>query len=131
MGACASGPSAEAVARDVRPSTTTTTEAAPEGIFIVAIENAAFKPAIHELDLDEFQIVRWENSDTDRSYVVTSRDRVENEAGDRVRLFESPEIPPGGTWEFDFSTLEVGVHRYFTTVGAQTIPGLMDTRPAQ
>jgi hypothetical protein len=82
-----SGPSDAVVAADRRPSTTTTTEPLPEGVFTIKISNGAFSPAVHELDLNEFQIVRWENLD-DVTYVVTAR-------------------------------------------GFQTIPGLVDTRPAQ
>ena len=125
--ACASGPSPEALERDQQPSTTTTTEPPPEGVFVVAIRNASFRPSNLTLDLTEFQIVRWENEDTDRDYTIISRAR--GEGGDR--LFESPAIGPGETWELDFSALDEAVHRYFTTVGAQTIPGLVDTRPAQ
>ncbi len=40
-------------------------------------------------------------------------------------------IGPGESWEFDFRTLDVAVHRYFMTLGAQSIPGLVDTRPEQ
>ncbi len=95
------------------------------------IENAAFKPSILLLDLEEFQTVRWENADADRAYTIVARQFVTAADGTRARAFESPEIPPNGAWEFDFTTLEPAVHRYFTTVGAQTIPGLVDTRPEQ
>ena len=124
---CASGPSPEARERNQQPSTTTTTEPPPEGVTVVAIRNASFRPSNLTIDLAEFQIVRWENEDVDREYMITSRSRGD----DGERLFESPVIPPGGSWELDFSTLEEDVHRYFTTLGAQTIPGLVDTRPAQ
>ena len=127
LAACASGPSPEALERAEAPSTTTTTEPPPEGVFIVAIRNASFRPSNLTLDLTEFQIVRWENEDTDREYMITSRARGD----DGERLFESPVIGAGGSWELDFSQLEEAVHRYFTTLGAQTIPGLVDTRPEQ
>ena len=125
--ACGSGPSPEVLAAGARPSTTTTTEPPPEGVFKVAIRNASFRPSNLTLDLDEFQIVQWENEDADREYVITSRARGD----DGERMFESPVIGPGETWELDFTTLEEDVHRYFTTLGAQSIPGLVDTRPEQ
>ena len=119
-GACASGPSPEVEARGLSPSTTTTTEALPDNISLVRITNASFQPAVLELDTNVVPIVRWENLD-DVEYVILARGRE----------FESPAVPPGGTWDFDFSTLEPGVYRYLITRGAQTIPGLVDTRPAQ
>ncbi len=124
--ACASGPSAEAIAQDRRPATTTTTEPPPEGVFRVRISNASFRPANLTIDLDEIQTIRWVNED-DREYTIISRQRGD----DGERLFESPLLGPGDEWEFDFTTLEPAVHRYFMTLGAQTIPGLVDTRPAQ
>ncbi len=119
-GACASGPSPEARARNVAPSTTTTTEPLPEGVSLVRIRNASFQPAVLELNVNQTPVVRWENLD-DVEYTILAR-RQE---------FESPPLPPGGSWEFDFSTLEPAVYRYLITRGAQTIPGLVDTRPAQ
>lgn len=119
--ACASGPSPEAIARDQAPATTTTTVPLPEGIFRITISNGAFSPAVLELDITEFQIVRWENSD-DEEYLIVSRD-----AG----VFESPPIGKGEAFEFDISTLEPGVHRYSMQIGNNRVPGLIDTRPAQ
>ena len=118
--ACSSGPSADALARNQRPSTTTTTEPLPEGLVLVRITNASFQPAVLELDTTETPIVRWVNED-DVEYVIFARGRE----------FESPPVPPGGTWEFDFGALEPDLYRYLITRGAQTIPGLVDTRPAQ
>ena len=120
VSACASGPSDEAITRDQRPSTTTTTEPLPEGLVLVRITNASFQPAVLELDTNTSPIVRWVNED-DVDYVIFARGRE----------FESPPVPPGGTWEFDFGTLEPDLYRYIITRGAQTIPGLVDTRPAQ
>lgn len=119
--ACASGPSPEAIARDQAPATTTTTVALAEGVFGINISNGAFSPAVLELDIDEFQIIRWENAD-DVEYVIVSRD-----AG----AFESPPIGQGEFFEFDISTLEPGVHRYSMQIGNNRVPGLIDTRPAQ
>ncbi len=124
--ACASGPSQDAIDADRRPATTTTTEPPPEGVQVVRISNASFRPSNLTLDLDELQIVRWVNED-DREYQIISRQRGE----DGERLFESPLLVQGDEWEFDFTTIEPAVHRYFMTLGAQTIPGLVDTRPAQ
>jgi plastocyanin len=118
--ACASGPSADALARNISPSTTTTSEPLPEGIQLIKISNGSFQPANLTLDTAEMPIVRWQNLD-DVEYTIIARGRE----------FESPPLPQGGSWEFDFSALEPGVYRYFTTRGAQNIPGLVDTRPAQ
>jgi plastocyanin len=118
--ACASGPSPEVAARGLQPPVTTTTVPLAEGIVLIKIFNAAFQPAVLELDPNTFPVVRWENTD-DVEYTIFAR-------GDE---FESPVITPGATWDFDFSTLEPGVYRYFIIRGAQTIPGLIDTRPAQ
>ncbi|MEE8330748.1 MAG: hypothetical protein V3R84_03170 [Acidimicrobiia bacterium] len=119
-GSCASGPSEAAKLRDVAPATTTTTVPLPEGIQLVKILNASFQPAVLDLDTTEVPIVRWENID-DIEYTIFARGKE----------FESPVIPPGGTWDFDFTSLELGVYRYFIVRGAQTIPGLVDTRTAQ
>jgi len=119
--ACGSGPSPEALAADRRPATTTTTIPLPEGLFKIDISNGAFQPAVVDLDLDEFQIVRWENTD-DREYIIVSRTRG---------LFESPLLAKGDTFEFDFTTLDVDVYRYFLEIGNQIVPGLIDTRPQQ
>lgn len=121
--ACASGPS-EAATQP--PPQTTTTEPLPEGIVQVKIVNASFRPSVLNLDLDSQTTVRWLNED-DFEYELISRDRDDN--GDR--LFESGPLGKGGQFEFDFSTLDPAVYRYFITRGAQTIPGLVDTRPAQ
>lgn len=118
--ACASGPSPEARARNLAPATTTTTEPLPVGVSLVRITNASFQPAVLNLDTTKVPIVRWVNLD-DVEYVILARGKE----------FESPPLPPGATWEFDFSTLEPSVYRYLITRGAQTIPGLVDTRPEQ
>lgn len=124
-GSCASGPSEAAKLRDVAPATTTTTVPLPEGIQLVKILNASFQPSVLDLDTTEVPIVRWENID-EVEYTIFSRDKT-----DGVPIFESPVIPPGGTWDFDFTSLDLGVYRYFIVRGAQTIPGLVDTRTAQ
>lgn len=121
-----SGPAPGVVAADRQPSTTTTTEPLPEGIFVVRIENGSFIPSVLDLDLDRFQVVRWINTDA-VPYQITSRQRGD----DGEFLFQSAELARGDSFEFDFSTLESGVHRYSTARGAQVIPGLVDTRPSQ
>lgn len=118
--ACASGPSPAVVARSLPPPVTTTTEPLAEGIVLIKIFNAAFQPAVLELDPGAFPVIRWENTD-DVEYTIFAR------GGE----FESPVLGPGATWDFDFSTLEPNVYRYFIIRGAQRIPGLIDTRPAQ
>ena len=119
---CASGPSAEASGP---PSTTTTTEPPPEGVFIIRINNASFKPANVTLDLEEFQTIRWVNED-DRTYVVVARTKIDGQP-----QWESPELNQGDEFELDFTVYDPAVHRYFMVLGAQTVPGLIDTRPEQ
>ena len=114
-----SGPSEDVVANSVAPTTTSTTEPAPEGVFIVRLVNGSFRPSNLKIDLDEYQIVRWINED-DREYEMRSR-------GDG---FEAT-VPPGGQFEFDYSTLPPGIYRYSASVGLQRLPGTVDTRPNQ
>ncbi len=119
-GACASGPSQATIDSGRRPTTTTTTEPPPEGVFVVAIRNAAFRPANLQLDLDEFWIVEWRNED-DREYVVEAR-RGE---------FMSPTLTKGDTFQVDLREFEPSLIRFFTFAGNQRIPGIIDTRPEQ
>ncbi len=124
--ACASGPAPEVLAAGRTPSTTTTTLPPPEGVTVVRIANASFRPSNLTLDIDREWIVEWRNED-DREYQIISRDR--NDEGERI--FESPMLVEGDTWQVDFRDLEPAVYRYFMTLGAQSIPGLVDTRPEQ
>lgn len=119
--ACGSGPSPEALGRNLLPSTTTTTEPPPEGVVVVVISNGRFAPSNLNLDLDRLWIVRWENQDPPREYQIESRDGV----------FESPVLGPGESFEVDFSELPQGLYRYHTWLGNQRIPGLVDTRPTR
>jgi plastocyanin len=118
LAACASGPSHDALVRNEPPPTTTTTTLPPEGVVVVTIKNGKFSPALLQIKLDETWIVRWVNEDPPREYVLTARD-----------LFESGTLAPGDSFEFDFSTLEPGIYRYYTYIGNQRIPGSVDTRP--
>ncbi len=102
------------------PTTTTTTEPPPEGVVIVHLENGSFRPSNLRLDLDVAQIVQWINDD-DREYILSA-------TGD---FFEPVTLPPGATYEFDFSTLDPAIHRYSALIGFQRIPGSVDSRPAQ
>jgi hypothetical protein len=115
----ASGPSAATIAADRTPTSTTTTEPPPEGIAIVRIDNGVFRPANLKIDLDEVWIVRWINDDP-REYVM-----VDSDGNFEVTLAE------GDTFEFDYSTLEPGIHRYKALIGFQRIPGSVDSRPSQ
>ena len=115
-----SGPSAEAVAADRRPATTTTTEPPPEGVVIVKISNGVFRPANLKLDVNEIQVVQWHNED-DVEYVIIGSGGI----------FESPPLNQGDSFEFDFSTLPPGIHRYNAVIGFQRLPGSVDTRPDQ
>src|SRR3990172_3134702 len=94
LGACASGPSPAALERNELPATTTTTEAPPEGVAVVSIDNGRFTPANLGLDLETTWIVEWRNEDPPREYQIISRD--ENEDG--TPLFESVVLVPGDTF---------------------------------
>jgi len=118
LAACGSGPSDEALARNEPPPTTSTTTLPPEGVVVVTITNGKFTPALLEINLEENWIVRWVNDDPPREYVLISRD-----------VFESELLLPGSTFEFDFSGLEPAIYRYYTFIGNQRIPGMVDTRP--
>lgn len=135
--ACGSGPSPEAAERNIQPSTTTTTEPPPEGVVIVSIENGRFTPSNLEIDLGETWIVEWRHNDEPvtladgtveaREYQIISRDRDEN----RDFLFESPVMQFGDTYQVDFSAFPEDLYRYNTFLGAQRIPGLVDTRASR
>ncbi len=115
-----SGPSQETIDADRRPTTTTTTEPPPEGFVLVKITNGVFRPSNLKLDLNEVQSVRWTNED-DVEYIILGNGGI----------FESPPLNQGDSFEFDFSTLDVGIHRYNAIVGFQRLPGSVDTRPDQ
>lgn len=137
LAACGSGPSPEALERNVAPSTTTTTEPPPEGVIIVRIENGRFAPSNLEIDLDETWLVEWHHQDApitnqdgttvERVYQIIARDRDEN--GDFI--FESPELAFGDVFQVDFREFEPALYRYNTFLGMQRIPGLVDTRPSR
>ena len=114
-----SRPSEATVESANQPLATTTTEAPPEGIAIVHIDNGVFRPANLKIDLDEVWIVRWINND-DVEYLLEG---TEDEFG--VKL------GPGATFEFDYSTLEPDIHRYRAFIGFNRIPGSVDSRPEQ
>ena len=117
--ACASGPSSD----DLRPpTTTTTTEPPPEGVIFVSIQNGSFRPSNLDVDLDTTPIVRWvHEDDPEREYVIEARNGE----------FSSGPLTTGDTFEFDFSTLEPNIYRYFSFLGLTRVPGTVDTRPDQ
>lgn len=123
--ACASGPSASAIALDQQPATTTTTEPTDAGIFVVRITNGSFSPSNVTLDLNESWIVEWHHEDAPREYTLIASTRGE----DGKPIFESPLLKEGDTFRFDFSELEPKLYRYFSLIGKQRIPGFIDTRP--
>lgn len=123
LGACASGPSEEALAADRKPTTTTTTEPPPEGIAIISIENGRFSPSNLKIDLNEFWIVEWRQQDTgDREYVIQARED---------EWEPSPPLQQGDTFQVDFSELPPDIYRYYAYLGNNRIPGSIDTRPNQ
>lgn len=115
-----SGPSDATTEAGRVPTTTTTTEAPPEGVVLVRLSNGVFRPSNLAIDLDVIQIVRWTNEDDTEYVIVGSND-----------TFESPPLGNGDSFEFDFSTLEPAIHRYNALVGFQRIPGSVDSRPEQ
>lgn len=122
LGACASGPSDAALAGGKVPVSTTTTEPPPEGIVLVSITNGSFRPSNLKMDLDEVWIVEWRHEDVaEREYVLQARNGE----------FESATLTPGDIFQFDFSTLEPGIYRYFSFLGNTRVPGSVDTRPEQ
>lgn len=121
LAACSSGPSPVALERDQLPQAPTTTLPQPEGTILVIISNGRFAPSNLALDLNTHWIVRWENRDPPRQYVLRERNG----------LFESEVLEPGDAFEVDFSELPTGLYRYHTEIGAQRIPGLVDTRPSR
>jgi plastocyanin len=114
-----SGPSDAAVAADKRPATTTTTEAPPEGLTVVRIDNGVFRPANLKIDINEIWVVRWVNDDKVEYLLEGTNDEFQ------------VQLPPGESFEFDFSGLEPGIYRYRAFVGFNRIPGSVDTRPQQ
>jgi hypothetical protein len=114
-----SGPSDATIESDKTPIATTTTEAPPEGISIVHIDNGVFRPANLKMNLDEVWIVRWINDDDVEYLLQGSEDEFEEQ------------LAPGDSFEFDYSTLEPDIHRYRAFVGFNRIPGSVDTRPEQ
>lgn len=123
-----SGPSEDAAAKEERPPTTTTTEPPPEGVAIVKITGGAFRPSNLDIDLTLTPIVQWRHEDEpDRLYVITSRDVDDN--GDPV--FISEEMTTGDVFEVDFGAMEPDIHRYFSFLGNNRIPGTVDSRPQQ
>ncbi len=114
-----SSPSEATVQADRKPTTTTTTEPPPQGVTIVRIDNGAFRPANLKIDLDEIWIVQWINEDPREYQLVDSNGNFE------------VTLAPGDVFEFDYSTLEPGIHRYNALIGFQRLPGSVDTRPDQ
>jgi hypothetical protein len=114
-----SGPSGATVEADKQPLATTTTEAPPEGISVVHIDNGVFRPANLKLNLDEAWIVRWVNDDDVEYLLQGTEDEFEVTLG------------PGAEFEFDYSILPPDIHRYRAFIGFNRIPGSVDTRPEQ
>ncbi len=127
LSACASGPSPAALERNELPSTTTTTEPAPEGVTVVIIDNGRFTPQGVVLDLEVSWIVEFRNQDPPREYQIVSRDNGE----DGEPLFQSEILVPGDSYQMDFSDLPPDVYRYSAFLGNQRIPGQVDTRPSR
>ncbi len=120
--ACSSGPTEEVLAAARVPQTTTTTEAPPEGVIVVRINNGAFRPSNLDVDLTQAWIVEWRHEDTaDREYVISARNGE----------FESPPLNTGDVFQVDFSGMEPDIYRYFAFLGNTRVPGTVDTRPDQ
>jgi hypothetical protein len=115
-----SAPADNVVEADRQPTTTTTTEPPPPGVTFIVIANGSFSPSILAMDLNEVQIVEWTNEDP-LEYILSSS----------TEEWEPVTLNKGDQFEFDFSTLEVGIHRFHASIGFNKIPGSVDTRPDQ
>lgn len=117
-----SSPSQAVLDKPQKPTTTTTTEPPPEGVVVVELRNGSFSPANLKLDLTKAWIVKWINTDpVDVRLFDASREK----------LFDLTLTGNGGTFEWDYSELPVGIWRYKAEVGRNQIPGQIDTRPEQ
>ena len=122
--ACSSGPSASALESARAPSTTTTTEAAPEGVVVVEIEDGRISPSILKINPDEFWIVQFvHKDDPKRIYeIVFKKGEFEN----------SPVMNTGDIYEVDLRNLDDrGIIRYRVVLeGTLTggLPGTINTR---
>lgn len=122
LSACGSGPSADALAQGP-PTSTTTTEAPPEGVKVVLISNGVFRPQILEFQLSEASLVEFRHQDRERfQYVITWEGGI---------FPDSPELAAGDTYTVDFSTIPPGFYRYSAKLGLSVIPGSVDTRAEQ
>lgn len=72
----------------------------------VSIQNLSFNPG--NLTVSAGTTVRWTNNDN-VAHTVTS-----GSPGNQTGLFDSGNLPPGGTFEFTFS--ETGTFNYFCTL---------------
>jgi len=88
-------------------------------VALVEIRSAAFHPHVLEIDPAVWTTVRWENTDTDRTYVIVFKE-------DDI---ESPPIPPGGSCELDVTGFAPGLHRYTATIGEVRVPWTIDIAP--
>jgi hypothetical protein len=122
----ASGPSQATIDAGRQPTSTTTTEPPPEGVFVVFIDNGVLRPSNLDIDLDAVQTVQWINRD--------ERDFFLEDAGGN---FVSDPLAKGDMFEFDFSTLPPALYRYKAVLvtdsifGGVRIPGLVDSRAEQ
>jgi hypothetical protein len=122
--ACGSGPSASALQSDRAPSTTTTTEAPPEGIVVVKIEDGRISPSILKINPEEFWIVQFvHKDDPERVYQIVFK---------REEFDDSPIMNTGDIYEVDLRSLEdLGIVRYRVVLeGSLTggLPGTINTR---
>lgn len=124
--ACSSGPSDEVLASGRKASVTTTTEAPPEGVFVVSIVDGAFRPSNVAIDVDVTPIVEWRHEDSDdREYLIEARER------DGEVPFISETLTNGDVFQVDFSLLPLDIYRYGAVIGLTRVPGTIDTRPEQ
>jgi len=121
-----SGPSQATIDGGRQPTSTTTTEPPPEGVFIVFIDNGVLRPSNLAINLDVVQSVQWINRD-EREFFLEEADGN----------FVSDPLAKGDMFEFDFSTLPPGLYRYKAVLvtdsifGGVRIPGLVDSRAEQ
>jgi hypothetical protein len=124
--ACSSGPSDAVLASGRKASITTTTEAPPEGVYVVSISGGAFSPSNVKIDVAVTPVVEWRHvDDAEREYIIEARPR------DGEVPFVSETLKPGDVFRVDFGALPLDIYRYGATIGLTRIPGTIDSRPEQ
>ncbi len=86
-------------------------------VFVIDIENGAFRPSQVTLGPDDSGLVEFQNRDSDSYDIVAADDE-----------FGPVTVTSGGSARVDFATIGPGLIRYSITVGNLRIPGSVDNR---